>query len=235
MDLAEDSLKPVSARVWAIRVAAVLLAAALIAAIAMWARGLGDGSKKPRQQVAKIALLPDTPPPPPPKEEPKKPPPPKEDARPEPREVPKVADVPKPAAEPLKMEGAAGDGPSNFAAGSVKDEYRAGAPQIGASGPAGAPVDRANERFYASTARQLLRDGIEKHLPSDAGELTATFSIWVDPEGRIARFEVADTGDRTRDGAMEGALDRARRDLRLPPPGALAQPMRFRLTARSQT
>jgi hypothetical protein len=94
-------------------------------------------------------------------------------------------------------------------------------------------ADRANERLYASTARQLLRDEIERQLKPEAGQLTATFAVWIDSDGRIARCELQRSGD-THDNQMQEALDSVKRTLRLPPPPAINQPMRFRLTVRAQ-
>lgn len=204
--------------------AAVLLALALI----VWGVSRMDFSApEPRRQVARIALMPDTPPPPPPpppKEAPKESP---KEARPQPqaKESPKP---PAPANEPLKMEGAAGDGPSAFAAGTVNNDYRGGPV---ASGPAasGSVADRAAERLYANTVRQLLQAEIERRLPNDAGELSAQFALWVAADGRITRWE-SDAEAL----ALKNALAASADQIRLPqPPTAAAQPMRFRLTVRA--
>jgi hypothetical protein len=135
------------------------------------------------------------------------------------------------------MEGAAGDGPSAFAAGSVAKDYAGGAPTTGGSGgPAGTAADRAQERFYANTARQLLQGEIERHLKADAEALTATFSIWLAGDGAIQRFELTPSGNDANDLALRAALDETRRQFKLPPPPALAlsQPLRFRLSVRPQ-
>lgn len=216
----------------------LVAAACLLLGLAVWWAVQGIKPDAPRRQVAKIAILPDTPPPPPPppKEE-KKPEPPKDEPKQVMREEQlKPAEPPKPA-EALKMEGAAGDGPSAFAAGSVARDYAGGTPGTGAaSGPAGTAADRAQERFYANNARQLLQGEIERHLKADAEQLTATFAIWLDKDGAIQRFELSPSGNDSNDGALRAALDETRRQLRLPPPPALAlsQPMRFRLSVRPQ-
>ncbi len=212
------------------------LAFVLLAFAAWW--GLKHmKAEAPRRQVAKITILPDTPPPPPPppKEE-KKPEPPKEELKQVMREeAPKPVEAPKPA-EAIKMEGAAGDGPSAFAAGSVNRDYAGGTPVTGSGGPAGSAADRAQERFYANTARQLLQAEIEKYLKADAEQLTATFAIWLDKDGAIQRFELSPSGNDGNDFALRAALDETRRQFKLPPPPALAlsQPMRFRLSVRPQ-
>lgn len=216
----------------------LVAAVCVLLGLAVWWTVKNMKPEAPKRQVAKIAILPDTPPPPPPppKEE-KKPEPPKEEPKQVIREEQvKQAEAPKPA-EQIKMEGAAGDGPSAFAAGSVAKDYAGGAPTTGASGgPAGTPADRATERFYANNARQLLQGEIERHLKAEADQLTATFAIWLDKDGGIQRFELSPSGNDANDSALRAALDETRRQLKLPPPPALAlaQPMRFRLNVRPQ-
>ena len=217
------------------RLLVALVLVAVVAALVMLARSLSAASDGPKRQVAKISILPDTPPPPPPppREEPKKPTPRDDPKQPVPQDQPKPQQAP-PAEAPIKMEGAAGDGPSAFSAGSVTQDYKGGAPVIGAAASGAlAVIDRAQERFYANSVRQLLREEIERQLRPEAGELTATFSIWVEPDGHIRRHELSQSGDASRDADMNHALDGAARALRLPAPGPLAQPMRFRLTVRS--
>ena len=235
MKLAEESLDRSQAQTWAKWAGIAIGLVVLVAGLTWLASKLVSTPSAPKRQVAKISILPDTPPPPPPpKEEPKKEPP-KAEAKPAPQDQPKPQQAPPPQqAEPLKMEGAAGEGPSAFAAGTVKQDYQGGAVN---TGPASAPhtaVDRANERLYASTARQLLRDEIERQLRADAGQLTATFAVWVAGDGRIQRCEVQPSGDAAGDTAMQAALDGVAKSLRLPPPPSLQQPMRFRLTVRAQ-
>ena len=212
--------------------------ACLLLGVAAWWAVKGIKPEGPKRQVAKISILPDTPPPPPPppKEE-KKPEPPKDEPKQVMREEQiKQAEAPKPA-ESLKMEGPAGNGPSDFGAGSVTRDYAGGTPTTGGgASPAGTPADRAQERFYANTARQLLQSEIEKHLKSDAEALTATFAVWLTGDGGIQRFELSPSGNDAHDAALRAALDETRRLFKLPPPPALAlsQPMRFRLSVRPQ-
>lgn len=181
----------------------------------------------PKRQVARIALMPDAPPPPPPPKET-----PKEAPRPEARPQPRADEAPKPqppANEPLKMEGAAGNGPSAFAAGAVNNDYRGGPVAVGGGASAPNVADRAAERLYANTVRQLLQGEIERRLAPEAGELSANFALWVGADGRIARWESdADAPP------LKTALEASTETLRLPNPPALSQqPMRFRLTVRS--
>ena len=233
--LAESSLDPPpSARAWW-RALIVIVIVALFGAAAYGLRTLVKSPGAAKRQVARISILPDTPPPPPPppKEE-KKPEPPKEEPKQVVREEQLKQDVPKPANEPIKMEGAAGDGPSAFGSGTVNKEYQGGVPLTGASGAGASVADRAEERFYANTARQLLRDEIEKHLKPESGQVVVTFSVWIDSDGKIRKIELApDANPAATDSDLRTALDETSRQLRLPSHNGLTQPLRFRLTMRA--
>ncbi|HEX5682701.1 MAG TPA: hypothetical protein VFY73_01590 [Ideonella sp.] len=208
---------------------AIGLGLALATGVMAWGLSrLSFDSPAPKRQVARIALMPDTPPPPPP--------PPKEQKKEEPvaqaRPQPQREEAPKPqppANEPLKMEGEAGSGPSAFAAGNVSNDYRGGPVAVGAAASAPGVADRAAERLYANTVRQLLQGEIERRMSPDAGELSANFALWVSSDGRIARWE--SDADKT---PLKTALDASAETLRLPAPPTLSQqPMRFRLTLRA--
>ena len=224
---------PGRGRAWLKYAVIGLLLVGLAAGVVVLVKKLLVAPEGSRRQMAKITILPDTPPPPPPpREEPKKEQP-KEQPRQAQQEAPKQEAPKPPADQPIKMEGAAGDGPSAFQSGAVTQDYKGGAPTVGGTASA-AGADRTQERFYANNARQLLREEIEKHLRPEAGELTSTFAVWVEPDGRIRRYEVTPSTEPARDADVQAALAGAVRELRLPPPGALTQPMRFRLTLRAQ-
>ena len=230
-DLAESSLEPTTPRQWLLRVLVTVMAIALLAGMALWLKSLSGGPAAAKRQVAKISILPDTPPPPPPPKEERKPEPPKDAPKQAVREDQVKQDAPKPANEPIKMDGPAGDGPSAFAAGTVSKEYQGGTPVVGATS-GGNASDRVQERFYANSVRQLLHDEIEKNLRADAGEMVATFSVWIEPDGSIRRFDLSPTGDATRDADLRAAFDQTSRRLRLPSHTGLPQPMRFKLSVR---
>lgn len=204
------------------------LTLALASGVMAWGLSqLSFESSAPKRQVARIALMPDTPPPPPPppKEQKKEEPTPQARPQPQREEAPK----PQPANEPLKMEGAAGNGPSAFAAGPVSSDYQGGPVSVGAAASAPGVADRAAERLYANTVRQLLQGEIERRMAPEAGELSANFALWVSADGRIARWE--SDADKA---PLKTALDASAETLRLPAPPTLSQqPMRFRLTVRA--
>jgi protein TonB len=229
--LAEASLTaPLPARWW-LRAVAVLLIVAMFGGIAWGLRTLIERPVGAKRQVARISILPDTPPPPPPPREEKRPEAPKEEPKQVVREEQLKPDLPKPANEPIKMEGAAGEGPSAFGAGTVSREYQGG-PVTGASGAPGTAADRAQERFYANSAKQLLRDEIERHLKPGAGEVVATFAVWIETDGRIHKIELTPGTDPAVDTDLRSALDETSRQLRLPSPNGVIQPLRFRMTMR---
>jgi periplasmic protein TonB len=127
----------------------------------------------PKRQVARIMVLPDTPPPPPPPQEEKKPPP-KEEQLKQQVETPKPETPPEP--EQLKMEGQAGEGPSPFAAGDVKQEYIGG--DIGNGARFAAYVGRVEQRVQLELTRRNVRASNVKLF------------LWLAPDGSITRYSV---------------------------------------------
>jgi len=220
------------AKTWLPRIVFIAVLLALFGGGAWWLSHLKGGSG-PHRQVAKIALLPDTPPPPPPPPKQDKPPPKEEPKQIIREEQIKQAEAPK-APEPLKMEGAAGEGNSAFASGSVSKDYAGGPAVSGGAGGAGTGSDRAQERFFANTARQQLQAEIERRLKGEDTQLIASFAIWIAKDGAIQKYELAPSGNERNDAALRAALDDTMRDFKLPPPPAIAQPMRFRLSVRPQ-
>jgi protein TonB len=232
--LAEAELDAPDAVGRRVRMLAIIVVVALFAAAVWWLKGMLGSPAGAKRQVAKISILPDTPPPPPP--------PPKEEKRPEPPRVePKQVvraeqskpEAPKLVSQPIKMEGAAGEGPSAFSAGPVTKEYQGGTPITGTPSTGGSIADRAQDRFYANSARQLLRDEIERHLKPEAGEVVATFVLWIDADGRIKKIELAPGVAGNAETDIRSALDETTRQLRLPAPGSITQPLRFRMTMRA--
>lgn len=202
----------------------------LMVAGAWWAyKNLGSGTKAPRAQTVKIAVLPDTPPPPPPPKEEKRPEPKPEENKPQPQEQPKPVDVPEP--QQLKMEGAAGDGPSAFGAGAVNSEYKGGAVMAGGNG--GTLADKMAANGFGNAARRELNE----HLNRDqalrrAGDYKLPVSLWVRADGSIERFQLDDaSGNAEVDTRVRQALAQFR-GFRNPPPAGLPQPIRLQVTNR---
>jgi protein TonB len=160
----------------------IVIGAALLAlvAAALWGvRHLGHGPETPKRQMARIMILPDTPPPLPPPPEDKKPPPPKEQQTQQQASVPKQVVTPEP--QQLKMEGQAGEGPSAFAAGDVKQDYIGG--DVGNGSRYGAYVARLEQLIQVELTKHKLRvDNVKIFL-------------WLLPDGSIQRFTVAGGDD----------------------------------------
>lgn len=207
---------PVSAsRLWLTRVLIALLVLAVLGAIGYGIKKLFSGGAPHKKQITTVKLLPDTPPPPPPPP-PKEPP--KETPKEQPKEAPKEPE-PKPAeappAENLKMEGAAGDGPSPFASGQVSKEYEKGdlttGPKIGG---------KKNMAAFAWFTGKIDSQ-IKKVLAADM-ELAKTkyqveVRVYLTAHGDIERAELLDSsGNAETDALLRKVL------ARIPPLGEVA-------------
>lgn len=188
--------------------------------------GHGSAPKKP----PKISLIPSTPPPPPP--------PPKEEKRPEPpkeqKEVKMAQEEKKeqPPADPsLKMEGAAGDGPSMFAAGKVTSEDLS---RIGSGGNgSGSLVNPFNT--YAMTIKGELQRHLSRRSELKRRQYKVDIQVWVGDDGRVKRSELLGT---TRDDETDEAIRDAL--VSLPqfseaPPARMPQPIKLRIVAGSRS
>lgn len=206
-------------------------AVVLVLALAVWGLSqikLGGGHAGPKRQTVKITL-PDTPPPPPPKQEERKPEP-KEDNKPAPQMEQKPIEAPPQPSQSLKMEGAAGDGPSAFSAGSVNKDYTNGQVNTGPGGGAGTSSDRAKYQFYVNSAKQMLKDEIERNLQSEQKQVIVSFTLWVKPDGSVDRYELSSTGNERADQDIKAAFVQMAKAARLPPPRDTPQPLRLRMT-----
>ena len=229
--LAEDNLQPRRTPAWLVPVAVGLVVLLLLSAAAWWLKGLAGQTTAPQRQVARIAVLPDTPPPPPPPP-PRDQPPPQREQKPTPQEVPKPREA-EVAAAPLKMDGPAGNSPSPFLTGEIKKDYGGGAPASAPTRTAPTGADRAQGRLFAQSVQQLLQAEIERRLRNEQVQLTGNFQLWLARDGAIERLELLPGLDAKDDADLRAALEQTTRNVRLPPPPAgMQQPLRFRLTVR---
>ncbi|MGD0489907.1 MAG: TonB-dependent receptor [Steroidobacteraceae bacterium] len=162
-----------TARLWLRRALIGIGMLGFIGAVVLGGMNLSRGPQGPKRQVARIMILPDTLPPPPPPEEKK--PPPKEEQPKQQVEAPKQQTPPEP--QQLKMEGQAGEGPSAFAAGEVKQDYIGG--DIG---------DGSRYAGYVSRLEQMIQDELTRH------KLRVTnvkVFLWLLPDGSVQRVTVA--------------------------------------------
>jgi len=222
----DDEQEPSAKSIWIRRVAISLVVAIVLGGLGYMLKGLFSGGSTGKKAVTTIKLLPDTPPPPPPPKEP-----PKE----QPKEVKEVKEVPQPKpeetppAEVLKMEGAAGDGPSPFAAGTVSNEYKGG--DVGTM--IGGGPSKYQFAWYTDLIKNKIEDAMAKDKVLANGAYKVVVKIWVAPNGRIERYElVGSSGDAERDVLLKKALDDMP-PLSDAPPGDMPQPVKLRVTARS--
>ena len=200
-------------RLWSRRVALALGMPAFVALVAWAGLNLSRSASAPARQVAKIALLPDTPPPPPPPPPPERPKlEPKNEIRQQP-DKPKIEAPPEP--QQLKMEGKAGEGPSPFAAGEVKNDYIGG--------------DIGNGRFapYAGRIAQVIQDALTRRKTKVSN---ARVLLWLTPDGTVQRFEISGAGP-----DMDRELRTTMADLgRLPerPPQDMPMPVGLEISTR---
>lgn len=215
----------------------VLVGAAIAALVALIIGALvyglsGRKETGPKRQTVKIAVLPDAPPPPPPPREEKKPEPKPEENKPQPQEQPKPVEAP-PEPQQLKMDGPAGDGPSAFSAGSVNNEYRGGDIGTGVGGGSPAIADRMAAFTYGNAAKRELNEFLNREAAlRRAKDYRLPVNLWVRADGTIEKFELSGTsGDADIDELLRATLRRFA-GFKLPPPQALALPMRLQVTNR---
>jgi hypothetical protein len=177
-------------RLWRQRIAIGIVLCGLAGAVVWGGINLTHSPTAPKRQFAHIMILPDTPPPPPPPDEKK--PPPKPEAKQQQINTPKQETPPEP--QQLKMAGAAGEGPSAFAAGEVKQDYIGG--DIGNGSRYSAYVARLEQQIQAELTRHKVRANNVKLF------------LWLHPDGSIQRFTVSGG-----DGDSEKSLRLALADL----------------------
>ncbi|QDC44677.1 TonB C-terminal domain-containing protein [Methylophilus medardicus] len=207
IDAFADEGQVSATRLWTTRILIALLLLALLVGIGYGIKKMFSGGATHKKQITTVKLLPDTPPPPPP-------PPPKEPPKETPKEQPKEAPkepVAKPAetppAENLKMEGAAGDGPSPFQSGAVNNEYKGGdvttGPKIGG---------RKNMAAFAWFTNKVDAQ-IKKALDAEDGlnkiKYQVDVRVFLNAQGDIDHAELIDsTGDTETDALIRKVLNR---------------------------
>lgn len=229
MDAAYDPLldddSQTQTGVWLKRVVIALIGLLILAAITYGFKKLMSGGAPQKKQITTIKLLPDTPPPPPPPP-PKEPP--KEQVKEQPKEIkieqPKPAETPP--AEQLKMEGAAGDGPSAFAAGPVSNEYIGGEVKtIGSDGG-------AKFNWYAGIVKNQIEAALEKDKKLTLAQYKLIVSIWLKPNGDVEKLEWSGSDANAEiEQAVKAALE-GMPAMREAPPQDMPQPIKLRITAR---
>ena len=164
--------KQPTGKMWRRRILTGLCMLGFVGAVVWGGINLSHGPAGPKRQVARIMILPDTPQPPPPPEVKI---PPKQEQPKQQIETPKQETPPEP--EQLKMEGQAGDGPSAFAAGEVKQDYIGG--DIG---------NGSRYAAYVARLEQQIQGELEKHKLRGTN---VRLFLWLMPDGSVQKLNVA--------------------------------------------
>ena len=226
----EDDAPESQLGIWLKRIVLIALVLAILGGIGYGLNSLMSGGAPAKKQVTIIKLLPDTPPPPPPP--PKEPP--KEQPKPDaPKEmkVEQPKPVETPPAEQLKMEGAAGDGPSAFASGAVNNDYKGG--DIKTGNTIGGGPNKYQFAWYTDLLKNQIEDAMSKDKTLASGAYKVIVKVWVASNGAIERFELASSsGKEDIDALIKKQLE-AMPKLSERPPGDMPQPVKLKVTARS--
>ena len=202
----------------------ILIGAVVIIALVLTGlliKSLIGGKSGENHKPPKISLIPTTPPPPPP--------PPKEEKKIEPPKDQKVEQVVEQKVEQppdnpaLKMEGAAGDGPSAFAAGKVTSD------DLSKLGNGGGLLNPFNT--YAQTIKGELQRQLARRSELKRRQYRIEVRVWVDDGGKMKRYELlGTTNDSDTDDAIKSVLAALPTFSEAPPP-KMPQPIRLRIVA----
>jgi protein TonB len=207
---------------------------ALVAIVYVVKGLLSDTGAKKKKTVHQIAILKPPPPPPPPKVEPKPPEIKKEQVK---IDQPKPQDTPQekapPVSETLKMD-TPGTGPGDgfgIQAGQGKDITTIGGGG-GGTGGVGGGSNRAQYALYVNLMKRHFDDELAKNRKLRSSDYRVIVSVWLGRDGRVQRYELAgSSGNVDTDELLKSTLS-AMAPLPEPPPEAMPQPVRLRITAR---
>lgn len=134
-----------------------------------------------------------------------------------------------PPDQSLKMEGAAGDGPSMFGAGKVTSEDLS---KIGAAGTGTGTGGLTNPfNTYAMTIKGELQRMLARKAELKKRQYKVEVLVWVSEEGLLKRFElVGSTRDDDTDEAIREALAALPSFSEAPPP-KMPLPIKLRIVA----
>lgn len=195
------------ARLWATRILIAVLVLAVLAGIAYGIKKLFSGGPTQKKQITTVKLLPDTPPPPPPPP-PKEPP--KETPKEQPKEAPKEPEpkpVEAPPAENLKMEGAAGDGPSPFQSGAVNNEYKGGDVTTGPK--IGGKKNMAAFAWFTNKVDAQIKKALDAESGLSKVKYQVDVRVFLNAQGDIDHAELIDSsGDAETDALIRKVLSR---------------------------
>lgn len=208
----------------------VVLSLALAVAVYLL-KDLFQKQPSTKRTVQQITVLQPPPPPPPPPVQ--KPPEPEvkeekiEEPEPEPEKEPEQApeQSEEPPGDQLGVDADGGAGSDAFGLAARKG----GRSLLG--GTAGSVI-----HWYGGQVRQTLVDELHALLedtPARKTGYSATLEIWIGPDGRLSRAELAGSSGKPEvDQAIRNALPRLRLAMPKPPPENMPQPVKIRVTSR---
>lgn len=207
IDVMADEVPVSGVRLWTKRLLVALLVVALLAGIGYGIKKLFSGGATQKKQITTVKLLPDTPPPPPPPP-PKEPP--KETPKEQPKEAPKEPEpkpVEAPPAENLKMEGAAGDGPSPFQAGAVNNEYKGGDVTTGPK--IGGKKNMAAFAWFTNKVDAQIKKALDAETALNKTKYQVDVRVFLNAHGEIDHAELIESsGDAETDALIRKVLSR---------------------------
>lgn len=219
---------PSSGSIWLKRAALILAAILVLAGLYYLGKALMSDGSTHKKAVTTVKLLPDTPPPPPP-------PPPKEPPKEQPKEVKEVKEIqqPKqeqtPPAEVLKMEGAAGNGPSPFAAGAVNSEYKGG--DVGTK--IGGRKGLAAFAWFTGQVKVKVEEALAADKDLSIAQYRLVVLLWLNTAGYIERVELQGTSNNEKTDTLIKKVLTGKLVANEPPPSDMPQPIKIRITSKN--
>ena len=129
-------------------------------------------------------------------------------------------DAPPAQNEPLKMEGAAGEGGGPFASGSVGKDY------------VGGSIGGAQPSVYAGRLQRHLQEELNRNRKLRESDYRVTLRVWLRKDGSVEKADLAQsTGNLALDQLLRDTLLQVS-PMREAPPDNMPQPIRIRVTAR---
>lgn len=218
-----------SATSWVKRIAIIVVVVAVLVGIGYGLKGLLKGGEVKKQGPTKIQLKdlpPPPPPPPPPKEQPKEQP--KDQPKEAPKEPePKPVDAPPPT-DTIKMDGPAGDGPSQFGAGVVANENKSGE-----TGVIGGKKGLSAFAWYTNKVKSSIEEALAAQKELSQAQYKVVVFVWLALDGKVERAELqSGSGDSTTDNSIKAALQDLK-SIGEAPPSDMPLPIKLRVTSKS--
>ncbi len=202
---------------WSKKIGIAVVSLTLLVGVGIVMKSLMSSQPGQKKRATTISIVvPDTPPPPPP--------PPKEPPKEQPKEIavqqPKPQEA-QPQAQSLKMEGAAGEGGSPFAAGTVSKDYIGGKPDMSAYA------------WYTGQITTRIEEALSAQKELAKAQYRLVVHVWMAADGKVERAELqGSSGDKGVDKFIRMALAELK-SVAESPPKDMPQPVKLRITSRN--